>query len=87
MVTLMLTIKFCSPFPAPQVVAGQSIVEVKPQNVSKGKVVERILHESIAHGAAPEFVLCIGDDRSGVLRALCAVICMCAVHAAGLHTL
>ncbi len=46
-------------------VAGQSIVEVKPQGVSKGKVVERILHDSICHGQAPEFVLCIGDDRSG----------------------
>ncbi|GAB4813526.1 hypothetical protein N2152v2_000572 [Parachlorella kessleri] len=47
-----------------EVVAGQSIVEVKPQGVSKGKVVERILHDSLSHGQAPEFVLCIGDDRS-----------------------
>ncbi|KAI3437768.1 hypothetical protein D9Q98_000215 [Chlorella vulgaris] len=42
-----------------EVVPGQSIVEVKPQGVSKGKMVERILHE-----LTPDFVLCIGNDRS-----------------------
>ncbi len=55
----------CLPLPAlpglvSQVVPGQSIVEVKPQGVSKGKMVERILHE-----LTPDFVLCIGNDRSG----------------------
>lgn len=50
-------------------VPGQTIVEVKPQGVSKGKMVERILHELAggAGAAAPDFVLCIGNDRSGAL--------------------
>jgi trehalose 6-phosphate synthase/phosphatase len=50
-----------------QVVPGQSIVEVKPQGVSKGKVVERILHDAAVGpgGGPPDFVLCIGNDRSG----------------------
>lgn len=41
-----------------EVVPGSNIVEVKPQGVSKGRVVERILHD------ATDFVLCIGNDRS-----------------------
>lgn len=47
-----------------EIVAGQNIVEVKPQGVSKGKVVERILHDCLTASQAPEFVLCVGDDRS-----------------------
>jgi trehalose 6-phosphate synthase/phosphatase len=43
-----------------EVVPGQSIVEVKPQGVSKGRAAERILAEL----PAAEFVLCIGNDRS-----------------------
>lgn len=53
-----------------EVVQGNSIVEVKPQGVSKGAVVDRLLvelakrkDESGATGS-PDFVLCIGDDRS-----------------------
>ena len=52
----------------PQVVPGQTIVEVKPQGVSKGKIVERILHDAAAAGEPPDFVLCIGNDRSGEPR-------------------
>lgn len=48
-----------------EVVPGQSIVEVKPQGVSKGRVVERVLHDALESGEAPDFVLCIGNDRSG----------------------
>ena len=44
----------------PQVVPGQTIVEVKPQGVSKGKAAERIMHDA----GAVQFVLCIGNDRS-----------------------
>jgi len=44
-----------------EVVPGESIVEVKPQGVSKGRAAERILADC---GAAPDFVLCIGNDRS-----------------------
>jgi trehalose 6-phosphate synthase/phosphatase len=34
------------------------------QGVSKGAVVARILTECMAGGSAPDFVLCVGDDRS-----------------------
>ncbi|XP_051121955.1 probable alpha,alpha-trehalose-phosphate synthase [UDP-forming] 10 [Andrographis paniculata] len=45
---------------------GQHIVEAKPQGVTKGLVVEKVL-ASLANddgGKAPDFVLCVGDDRS-----------------------
>ena len=44
--------------------SGVAIVEVKPQGVSKGGAVERILLQTANEGAAPDFILCIGDDRS-----------------------
>jgi len=47
-----------------EVVPGNSIVEVKPQGVSKGGVVERILLEAASSNTAHDVVLCIGDDRS-----------------------
>ena len=34
------------------------------QGVSKGGMVEAILTAAARTGAAPDFVLCIGDDRS-----------------------
>ncbi|XP_048427911.1 probable alpha,alpha-trehalose-phosphate synthase [UDP-forming] 9 [Pyrus x bretschneideri] len=43
---------------------GQHIVEVKPQGVSKGLVTEKILSRMVNDGKAPDFVMCIGDDRS-----------------------
>ncbi|CAN6717942.1 unnamed protein product [Malus baccata var. baccata] len=43
---------------------GQHIVEVKPQGVTKGIVAQKVLSMMIANGNAPDFVLCIGDDRS-----------------------
>ncbi|PRQ17341.1 putative alpha,alpha-trehalose-phosphate synthase (UDP-forming), Trehalose-phosphatase [Rosa chinensis] len=43
---------------------GQHIVEVKPQGVTKGLVAEKVLSMMIGTGKAPDFVLCIGDDRS-----------------------
>lgn len=43
---------------------GQHIVEVKPQGVSKGSVVENLISTMQNRGKAPDFVLCIGDDRS-----------------------
>ncbi|KAL8227710.1 hypothetical protein R6Q57_015294 [Mikania cordata] len=43
---------------------GQSCVEVKPQGVSKGLVAKRLLTTMQAQGMTPDFVLCIGDDRS-----------------------
>lgn len=44
--------------------SGQQIVEVKPQGVSKGVIVEKILTSMASQGNPPDFVLCIGDDRS-----------------------
>ncbi|KAG0494193.1 hypothetical protein HPP92_005187 [Vanilla planifolia] len=44
--------------------SGQFIVEVKPQGVSKGIVVEKILSSMLANKKQADFVLCIGDDRS-----------------------
>lgn len=43
---------------------GQHIVEVKPQGVSKGIVVENLISTMLSKGKAPDFLLCIGDDRS-----------------------
>ncbi|XP_057463522.1 probable alpha,alpha-trehalose-phosphate synthase [UDP-forming] 11 [Actinidia eriantha] len=43
---------------------GQHIVEVKPQGVSKGVVVESLIATMRTRGKAPDFVLCVGDDRS-----------------------
>ncbi|KAI4369047.1 hypothetical protein MLD38_017538 [Melastoma candidum] len=43
---------------------GQSAVEVKPQGVSKGLVAKRMLSEMQEKGVSPDFVMCIGDDRS-----------------------
>ncbi|CAK7356098.1 unnamed protein product [Dovyalis caffra] len=44
--------------------SGQHIVEVKPQGVNKGLVAERLLETMKQKGMLPDFVLCIGDDRS-----------------------
>ncbi|KAK1556544.1 hypothetical protein Q3G72_007182 [Acer saccharum] len=44
--------------------SGQFIVEVKPQGVSKGLVVEKIFSSMSEKGKRPDFVVCIGDDRS-----------------------
>ncbi|QHO56667.1 hypothetical protein HN51_011377 [Arachis hypogaea] len=44
--------------------SGQFIVEVKPQDVSKGLVAERIFSSMAENGKQADFVLCVGDDRS-----------------------
>ncbi|KAJ1380779.1 Trehalose-phosphatase [Sesbania bispinosa] len=44
--------------------SGPNIVEVKPQGVTKGIVAERLLLTMQQKGVIPDFVLCIGDDRS-----------------------
>ncbi|GFY91027.1 trehalose-phosphatase/synthase 9 [Actinidia rufa] len=46
------------------VTRGQHIVEVKPQGVSKGLVAEKVLSTMVDRGEPPDFVMCIGDDRS-----------------------
>ncbi|CAL1415059.1 unnamed protein product [Linum trigynum] len=43
---------------------GQHIVEVKPQGVSKGIVVSNLVSTMQSEGKSPDFLLCIGDDRS-----------------------
>ncbi|XP_057428128.1 alpha,alpha-trehalose-phosphate synthase [UDP-forming] 5-like [Lotus japonicus] len=44
--------------------SGPNYVEVKPQGVSKGIVAERLLLTMQQKGVIPDFVLCIGDDKS-----------------------
>ncbi|GMH09204.1 hypothetical protein Nepgr_011044 [Nepenthes gracilis] len=44
--------------------SGQHNVEVKPQGINKGLVAERLLAKMRQRGMLPDFVLCIGDDRS-----------------------
>ncbi|PWA87135.1 trehalose-phosphatase/synthase 7 [Artemisia annua] len=44
--------------------SGQYIVEVKPQEASKGLVAEKIFTSMAENGKQADFVLCIGDDRS-----------------------
>ncbi|CAI9772751.1 unnamed protein product [Fraxinus pennsylvanica] len=44
--------------------SGQFIVEVKPQGISKGLVVEKIFTSMTQKRKQADFVLCIGDDRS-----------------------
>ncbi|OIV94141.1 hypothetical protein TanjilG_31566 [Lupinus angustifolius] len=44
--------------------SGQNVVEVKPQGVSKGLVAKRLLSTMQEKGMTPDFVLCVGDDRS-----------------------
>ncbi|XP_072953338.1 alpha,alpha-trehalose-phosphate synthase [UDP-forming] 6-like [Typha angustifolia] len=57
--------------------SGPNNVEVKPQGVSKGVVADRLLATMRERGSIPDFVLCIGDDRSDedmfevLLRAVC----------------
>ncbi|KAG2303710.1 hypothetical protein Bca52824_032361 [Brassica carinata] len=43
---------------------GQHIVEVKPQGVSKGLAVKKVIHRMVENGNSPDMVMCIGDDRS-----------------------
>ncbi|XP_075089295.1 putative alpha,alpha-trehalose-phosphate synthase [UDP-forming] 9 [Nicotiana tabacum] len=43
---------------------GQHIVEIKPQGVTKGIVAEKVLSMMVDSGNPPDFVMCIGDDRS-----------------------
>ncbi|XP_047318735.1 probable alpha,alpha-trehalose-phosphate synthase [UDP-forming] 10 [Impatiens glandulifera] len=46
------------------VLKGQNIVEVKPQGISKGLVAEKVLSTIRNGGMRPDFVMCIGDDKS-----------------------
>ncbi|CAM8938738.1 unnamed protein product [Rhodiola kirilowii] len=43
---------------------GQHIVEVIPQGISKGMVVSKVMSKMQSRGTPPDFILCIGDDRS-----------------------
>ncbi|XP_073526038.1 uncharacterized protein [Phyllobates terribilis] len=43
---------------------GRNLVEVKPQGVSKGLVAKRLLSVMQEKDMSPDFVLCVGDDRS-----------------------
>ncbi|KAF7850011.1 hypothetical protein BT93_L0034 [Corymbia citriodora subsp. variegata] len=43
---------------------GQHIIEVKPQGVNKGTVVENLVSAMRSRGTSLDFLLCIGDDLS-----------------------
>ncbi|KAK7389044.1 hypothetical protein VNO78_23876 [Psophocarpus tetragonolobus] len=43
---------------------GKHIIEVMSQGITKGLVVEDILSKMTKNGKSPDFILCIGDDRS-----------------------
>ncbi|XP_061338608.1 probable alpha,alpha-trehalose-phosphate synthase [UDP-forming] 9 isoform X2 [Gastrolobium bilobum] len=43
---------------------GKHIIEVKSQGITKGLVAEEVLSTMARDGKLPDFVLCIGDDRS-----------------------
>jgi trehalose 6-phosphate synthase/phosphatase len=43
---------------------GHYIVEVKPQGVSKGLAVDKLIRTLVNNGKAPDFLMCIGNDRS-----------------------
>ncbi|XP_028778350.1 probable alpha,alpha-trehalose-phosphate synthase [UDP-forming] 9 [Neltuma alba] len=43
---------------------GRDIVEVKPQGITKGLVIEKVLSNLKMNGMSVDFVLCIGDDGS-----------------------
>ncbi|KAF7806106.1 putative alpha,alpha-trehalose-phosphate synthase [UDP-forming] 9 [Senna tora] len=43
---------------------GQYIVEVKPRGINKGQVIKKVLSTLTMNENPPDFVLCIGDDRS-----------------------
>ncbi|EEE69604.1 hypothetical protein OsJ_29161 [Oryza sativa Japonica Group] len=43
---------------------GHQIVEVKPQGVSKGIAVDTVIRTVINNENAPDFLMCIGNDRS-----------------------
>ncbi|XLR07885.1 hypothetical protein S83_035823 [Arachis hypogaea] len=43
---------------------GKHIIEVMPQGITKGLVAEEVLSSMAENGKSPDFVLCIGDDRS-----------------------
>ncbi|XP_057447818.1 alpha,alpha-trehalose-phosphate synthase [UDP-forming] 5-like [Lotus japonicus] len=44
--------------------SSSNVVEVKPQGVNKGIVAEHLLLRMQQKGVLPDFVLCVGDDRS-----------------------
>uniref|UniRef100_A0A0A8Y3A8 Trehalose 6-phosphate phosphatase n=1 Tax=Arundo donax TaxID=35708 RepID=A0A0A8Y3A8_ARUDO len=44
--------------------SGHQIVEVNPQGVSKGIAVENLIATMGTRGSMPDFILCVGDDRS-----------------------
>lgn len=44
------------------VIQGKDYIEVRPEGVGKGKVIEHILTKMRVDGNPADFVLCLGDD-------------------------
>ncbi|KAJ7541717.1 hypothetical protein O6H91_10G072800 [Diphasiastrum complanatum] len=49
---------------AVSVKSGHHQVEVNPQGVSKGTISEKLLASMASRGSPPDFIVCVGDDRS-----------------------
>lgn len=43
-------------------IQGKDYIEVRPEGVGKGKIVEHLLNKMRVDGNPADFVLCIGDD-------------------------
>ena len=47
------------------VTEGKCVVEIRPNTNNKGHVMKQLLQDSLErHGQLPEFVFCVGDDRT-----------------------
>lgn len=44
------------------IIQGKDYIEVRPEGVGKGKVIEHLLDKMRADGNPADFVLCLGDD-------------------------
>jgi trehalose 6-phosphate synthase/phosphatase len=44
------------------IIQGKDYIEVRPENVGKGKIIERLLETMRMENNRADFVLCIGDD-------------------------
>lgn len=48
-----------------EIINGKCVLEARPANVDKGRIVQRIMDEMKKQtGGPPDFVLCIGDDTT-----------------------
>lgn len=59
-----------------EVMPGKANLEVRPRFVNKGEIAKRLVNEyGIDEGAAPDFVLCLGDDFTDEGEQFCTKYC------------